>query len=196
VSQATISLRVTAEEATPDACLAAMDSTVTTIHQSLRQLVFGEGDETELQHVVAQLLIERGATLSTAEWGTAGVLAQWLNDVPENERFFRGGLLANSHSVLVGALGIPAEVIEQFGTSSAETARAMAEHCRQQMQSDYALAVSAIPTGEAETFFLALATPHETIVRSARTIGHPDILRPRSAKQALDLLRLTLLKSR
>jgi nicotinamide-nucleotide amidase len=170
-----------------------MEPTVATIYDCLKQLVFGEGDDVELQHVVAVALAAHGATLSTAEWGTAGMLMQWLQDVPSSERVYRGGVLANSESALTNGLGVSPALLAQFGPSSAEVSRAMAEQCRARLQSDYALAVSAIPEGEAEIFYLALATPQQTLVKSARTIGHPDLLRPRSAKQALDLLRLTLL---
>jgi nicotinamide-nucleotide amidase len=195
VSHATISLRVTAEEASPEACRAAMESTVATIHDSLKQLVFGEGEDTELQHVIGRMLAQRGATLATAEWGTAGVLSQWLDTIDNSQDVYRGGIVINSAAALAGGLGVSADAVRLYGTSSAAVARAMAEQARVRLHADFGLAVSAIPTGEAETFHLALATPHGTEVRPARTIGHPDLLRTRSAKQALDLLRLTLLNA-
>jgi nicotinamide-nucleotide amidase len=193
VSQATISLRITAEESSAERCLAATEPTVATIRECLQRLAFGEGDETELQHVVVQMLFKRRQTLATAERGTCGLIANWLNDTDEGELVFRGGMAVNHDVALVDALGVPGEVLATTGPFSAETAVAMAEQCRERFRADYALAVSAIPTGEAEVFHIALATPRETIVKPARTIGHPDLLRPRSAKQSLDLLRHTLL---
>lgn len=193
VSQATISLRITAEEATPEACLTAMESTVETIQGCLKQLVFGEGDDTELQHVVARMLARRGRKIAVVEGGTAGIVAEWLHETDEGELVLRGGMTIGDDVALVETLGVPREIVETHGPSSAEAATAMAERCRALFRTDFGLAITPIPRGEAETFCLALATPRETVVRSARTIGHPDLLLPRSAKQALDLVRLTLL---
>jgi nicotinamide-nucleotide amidase len=193
VSQATISLRITAEEATPEACFTAMESTVETIHGCLKQLVYGEGDQTELQHVVARMLAERGDKIAVAEGGTAGVVAEWLHETAGGETVLRGGITVGDDVALVETLGVPRTVVEAHGPFSAETATAMAERCRAMFRTDHGLAITAIPRGEAETFHIALATPRETLVRPARTIGHPDLLLPRSAKQALDLVRLTLL---
>ena len=63
--------------ATPDACYAAMEPTVDTIRQCLGKLVFGEEDD-ELEHAVVRLLGQHQRTLATCEWGTAGLVADWL----------------------------------------------------------------------------------------------------------------------
>lgn len=192
VSKATITLRVTALEDDEAACHAAMQPTLKTIRDCLGDLIFGEEDD-ELQHAVARLLAERRQTLATAEWGTAGLLSRWLNDVPEPRTVYRGGIVINAANVLGGGNARLAGQLDLHGTGSAEMAQAMAQHCREMFASDYALAVADIPAGDAEQFFIALATPEETLVRPSRTLGHPAILLPRSAKQALNLLRLTLL---
>ena len=46
------------------------------------------------------------------------------------------------------------------------------------------------------TCYLGLATPSGIRVEGRRLVGHPDILKVRAAKQALDLLRLHLLSER
>src|SRR4029079_11310024 len=71
VSQATITLRITAEGETPAAARAAMQPTIDTIHQCLGNLIFGYEDD-ELEHAVLRLLRQHGKTLAVVEWGTAG----------------------------------------------------------------------------------------------------------------------------
>ncbi len=71
VHKATITLRITAQGDTIDACREQMQSTVQTIHDCLGSIVFGEEDD-ELEDAVARLLESRGATLATVEFGTAG----------------------------------------------------------------------------------------------------------------------------
>src|SRR5262245_23545871 len=77
VSQATITLRVTAEGETAAATRAAMQPTIDTIHQCLGDLIFGYEDE-ELQDAVVRLLREKKQTLNVMEWGTHGLVSQWL----------------------------------------------------------------------------------------------------------------------
>ena len=89
-SKATISLRITAEGPTPEACQAAMQPTADTIYQCLGDLVFGEDGDT-LQDVVVRLLAQRRQTLATVECGSGGTLAAWLSEADPNLRVFRGG---------------------------------------------------------------------------------------------------------
>ena len=76
-----------------------------------------------------------------------------------------------------------------------------AEGCRSQFGADFGLAISPISLpgadreDEALEYFYALAVDDKVIVKSATTAGHPDIVRDRAAKQALNLLRRVLLRS-
>ncbi|HUG93097.1 MAG TPA: CinA family nicotinamide mononucleotide deamidase-related protein [Planctomycetaceae bacterium] len=80
--EATITLRIAAQGATPDECRAKVDAAATLIRERLGPLVFGEQGE-RLEQVVLRMLAGRGLTLATCEVGTAGLLAQWLTDVPD-----------------------------------------------------------------------------------------------------------------
>ena len=66
VSDATITLRITADGATADECLAAAEPTAALIRESLGSLVFGEEDD-ELEDSVARLLAQGNKTLATIE---------------------------------------------------------------------------------------------------------------------------------
>ena len=87
-SKATISLRITAEGPTPEACQAAMQPTADTIYQCLGDFVFGEDGDT-LQDVVVRLLAQRGQTLSTVECGSGGALAEALSSADPELRVSR-----------------------------------------------------------------------------------------------------------
>ncbi len=172
VSQATITLRITAEGETREAALAAMQPTIDTIQACLGDLIFGYEDD-ELQDVVVRLLRERKQTLSVMEWGTLGFVTNWLADTGADD-VFRGG------TVLTGC--------DQWSeTGTFFTAKA-----------DLILVIGPAPQGVSLTttpgtipVFLVRDQP---ILRTDFPFaGHPDILRPRAAKQALNLLRLHLL---
>jgi nicotinamide-nucleotide amidase len=195
-SKTTIILRVAAEGASEEECCAAMASTVETIYQTFGDLIFGEGPD-ELQDVVLRLLAQRQKTLATAEWGTAGLVADWLGAVSCADHYL-GGLVVPSATAAQRLLDVPAEVVTDGG-ASAEVARAMADGCRQRFGADYGLAVSQFPpvdpNGEAKPVFFALATAEGVTVKPVPFGGHPDTLKIYAAKQALNLIRLTLLRN-
>lgn len=197
VSDATITLRVTACGATDEACQAAMAPTIVTIRDCLGALVFGEEDD-ELPDVVVRLLAERGATLATVEWGTAGIIAQWLGDVPGSGDVVKAGLVVGGSRGSMRLLDISAASLMKDGVVGDEAVKAMAKACRERVEADFGLAIGPFPHFDPAAsvpgrVHFALATSETVFMRSSPFAGHPAILKPRAAKQALDHLRLHLL---
>lgn len=192
VHGATITLRITAARDSSEACCRAMEPTVALIHESLGDLVFGEGDD-ELEHAVVRLLDEQNKTLATAEWGSGGMVAHWLSEADEGRARFLGGFIARSQAALSLLMGLPV-------TEDKQLAGAMAETCRTKMGADYGLAIGELPAvdpkaAEPPLFTYAVAGPRGTTVKQSPYAGHPEILKSRGGKQALNLLRLTLLRA-
>ncbi len=197
-SKATIILRITAEAANEQECDAAIEPTVATIRQSLGNLVFGEGED-ELQHAVVHLLQEKKRTLAVAEWGTGGLVANWLGGVAQTERCYLGGLVVRDAAALARALDVPADLIDRHTPQSAQVADAMAQNCRHRFNADLGLAVGPFPefdpnASHPERFHVALATQDGISSKSYAFAGHPALLRLLSAKRALNLARLSLLE--
>ena len=196
-SKATITLRITADGATEDECRAAIAPVEATIRQCLGALVFGVGDD-ELQHVVVQLLRQRGKTLATAECGTAGLMAAWLSGVDGAADVFRGGLVltqGDRRNFCVTENGtVPVGMHESVD--------AMAAACREQFAADYGLAIDILPSpmgrgvgGEGSgppTIRVALASAEGVRSESLPDIPHPALSHIFRAKQALNFLRLAL----
>ncbi|MBL9082371.1 MAG: CinA family nicotinamide mononucleotide deamidase-related protein, partial [Planctomycetales bacterium] len=95
VHEATITLRITAAGRDEAECRAAMEPTAQTIYECLGELVFGEEDD-ELQDAVVRLLARRDLTLAVGEWGTAGLLTEWLHELPDAERYVVGATVVAS----------------------------------------------------------------------------------------------------
>jgi nicotinamide-nucleotide amidase len=198
VHDATITLRITAAGSSPEECLAAMEPTVATIQQCLGTLVFGEEDD-ELEHAVARLLREQGKTLATVEVGTAGLLDNWLGDVPGAADWYAGGMvLPSAKSVDRFIQQTNVEAAQSETIVGGKLAKSLAITCRDQFAADLGLAIGPFPmfdsqAAEPEKFSVALATPTGVPVRASTFAGHPSILKPRAAKMALNLVRLYLL---
>jgi nicotinamide-nucleotide amidase len=196
VHAATITLRVTAEGPSEEACFTAMQPTLETIRQCLGSLVFGEEDD-ELEEAVVRLLDTADRTLVTIEAGTGGLLAEGLARAARRDRRYLGGQVVHSPVMLEHVLASAGKRVAHSAETSREVAEAMADTARRSSGADYALAVGPFPADGANDpqapFHFALATPQRILVKASSLIGHPTIWQPRAAKAALNLLRLTLL---
>jgi nicotinamide-nucleotide amidase len=197
-SQTTIILRITAEGASPEACRAAMEPTVATIRKNLGSLVYGEEDE-GLQHAVARLLRRQNKSLATVEWGTGGLLADWLGDLDAAQGFYLGGLAVTGHPALHRVLDVPADLLARQETAGGEIVELMAVRCRERFGADLGLAVGRFPkidghAAEPKPVFIALAASGGAKRRSVPLAGHPATLRVMMAKHALNMVRLELLE--
>ena len=203
VHGATITLRVSAEGDSPAACAAYMEPTIGTIRECLGELIFGEEDD-ELEHAVVRLLRAKNKTLATAEWGSGGMIAHWLSEVTDSRAYYLGGMVLPNikavHNLVqpAGRAAVSESQPDEAGFMKLLVER-MAEECRELFGADYGLAVGELPAVGAnaagtDKLWFAAASDTGTTAVSAPFIGHPDILKARGGKQALNLLRLTLLK--
>ena len=189
VHQATITLRITAEGPDREQCWQSMQPTLATIRQTLGSLVFGE-EEDELQHAVVRELRSRRLTLAVCDWGTRGLVARWLNEVDDvDEPCVQGAVVVSSADGLRVLLETPEVVLPG---DSKEMVGWMASTIRIRCHSHYGLAIGPAPhlPQTSPQIALAIATPAGVNVYDRSFAGHPEILVPRAAKCALDVVRL------
>lgn len=192
VSRATITLRITAEGETVPVARESMQHTIDVIHQCLGNLVFGY-EEDEMQHAVLRVLRERQQTLAVVEFGTAGLVQQWLGECPEAGDTFRGGVVLRDAAGIEILSGLAAEMANMMGLGSAAAMGIVAQAARERFGADFALAIGPLPP-VGQNLQIAIAGPPGVVPREIPFTGHPDILKPRAAKQALNLVRLAVLE--
>jgi len=179
---------------------------------ALGDLIYGH-DEQTLQEVVANQLFEINAklqagatpfTVTTAESCTGGLLAKLLTDLSGSSGYFHRGFVTYSNEAKTDLLGVDPQLIRQHGAVSEEVAKAMALGALDRPNAKAALAISGIagptggtPTKPVGTVCIALATVDGSAPQvHARTFlfpGDRDMIRDRSAKMALTMLRFHLL---
>ena len=190
-------------------------------YSALGDLIFGEDDTTLPQSVAALLtsppsgfvavtmptpenkmltVSTRAATVATAESCTGGLLAKMLTDIPGSSAWFKQGWVTYSNESKEALLNVPAGLIEQFGAVSEAVVKVMANSARARARCDYALAISGIagPSGGSSdkpvgTVCIALAHPKGVQTRTFLFPGDREMIRDRSAKMALTMLRFHLL---
>ena len=183
VHRGTITLRITAAGDSDEDCRSQMASTISTIHECLGDLVFGE-EHDELADITLGLLKDRQETVAVCEWGTAGLLNQWLGASANHG--YVGGMVLRSLDQLDG------EETRFEDPHSEPFAQRMADIAREQFDATYGIAVTAFPvSGNPEDrYTIAMSSGNKTITKSNPLAPHPDIRRDLAAKQVINLLRL------
>ncbi len=154
--------------------------------------------EPSLEEAVLAQLRARRETLALAESMTGGLLASRLTAIPGASSAFLGGATVYSSRAKVALLGLIPAQLQEDGTVSEATSRALAEAVRTRLGATWGLGITgnAGPTCEgsapAGSAFIALAGPGGTVCRSLALAGDRVDVQLRSSAQALDLLRRTL----
>ena len=113
---------------------------------------------------------------------------------------FRGGLISYATD-LKEEWGVPREVVERHGVISVETARAMAQAARERLHADIGVGVTGVAGPDTQedkpvgTVHIAVASADWVRDTSQRFNGGRAEIKWRAAQTALNLLRLSLLRT-
>ena len=86
-------------------------------------------------NTIVNNLIEQELTISTMESCTGGFLISTITDVEGASNITEGGFVTYSNKQKI-AVGVPEEIIDNFGVYSSKTAFNMAQVCREKMKAD------------------------------------------------------------
>ena len=217
VSQATITLRISALGADENEFRNKIQPTIDEIHKQLGLLVFGEG-EIDIDAATHALMLDRGVSLGVVEVGSGAWIQHRLAKLSQQSS---NGLQASHWFPSLKA------VIESFDTRKDSRALALdlglnsfsdkpsaediqtylalaAERFREEYDLDLCLAAGVYPTWVAVStskslpssdFSFSLARRGKKTKQTAVSLGaHPDVLYHRLAKAGLNYLRLELLQ--
>jgi nicotinamide-nucleotide amidase len=195
-----VRLRITGRGKEETALSLELDEKVNALKVALADIMVTDRDE-PIEVTVGRLLQTSNLTVGTAESCTGGYIAHLLSKHPGSSKFFKGSIVSYHNAVKESLLHVPHDTLISVGAVSAETVAIMARNAREQLGTDYALAVSGIlgPDGGTEEkpvgmVWMAVADADQVHTHELRL--HYDRVRnmEQTALQALHYLRRLISK--
>ncbi|MBE9063671.1 competence/damage-inducible protein A [cf. Phormidesmis sp. LEGE 11477] len=198
-----VTLRISARAESVTAATQLIDPVAIKIKEITGTACYGQDDQS-LAEVVGELLKARSQTLSVAESCTGGSLGGLITAIPGSSSYFWGGVISYDNQVKQQILGVDKAVLARCGAVSAEVAAAMAVGVRDRLGTDWALSITGIagPGGGSDEKPVGLVYIGLASAGGTKTEKHlfgqeasRDRIRQQSALSALNLIRLSLLRS-
>lgn len=193
-----VELRITAKAPDPAAAQALIAPVEEELRSRFGPLVYGV-DVSSLEEVCLALLKDQGLSLACAESCTGGLIAKRITDLAGASSVFHGGVVSYTNEVKHGVLGVPRELLDQFGAVSAPVAEAMAEGARRALGADLAVSATGVAGPDPDDrgnpvglVYVALAWDGGVFVRTVHAAGPRERVRTVAASHAFDLLRRRL----
>lgn len=191
-------LRITAKAKTEAEAKALIVPIKTALKERLGNAVYAEG-ETDMQTVVAELLLAQKKTLAVAESCTGGMITSKLIEYPGISNVLLEGCVTYSNDAKMHRLGVQAETLEKYTAVSEQTAAEMAEGVAKTSGADIGIATTGIagPDGGTEEHpvglvYIGLYINGKTTVTKYHYVGKRNKIRARATMNALNLLREAL----
>jgi len=194
-----IQVQITTQALTEKETDKLLQSSVNQLSKILDNYIYGSDDDT-LEEVVGKLLKTKKLTVAVAESCTGGMLGEMITRIPGSSEYFQGGVISYSAQIKEELLKVPPEVIKKYGEVSKEVSQLMAEGVRSCCHSDIGISITGIagPGGATEKkkvglVYMALADGKKTITQKHQLFGNRQLIRLRSARRALNMLRMYLM---
>ena len=143
---------------------------------------------------LVRLLTQQGLTITAAESLTGGRIAAAITSVPGSSNVFPGGVVSYCDRIKHEVLGVPEDVLSEFGAVSAPAAGAMARGAARLMGTELALSATGLagPAGAGSanpvgTVFLGLCAMGQVRVERHVFSGDREAVRTQSMDRALEL---------
>lgn len=103
-----------------------------------------------LEQQAANILTQRGLTLSTAESCTGGLISKRITDISGASKFYKGGACTYCNEIKHRILHVKQETLDTYTAVSRQTAEEMARGCAQVFDTDISISVTGYAEGDGE----------------------------------------------
>ena len=177
------------------------------IEKRVGEYIYLVGDEdisstqTEMNTVVANLLIENKFTISIAESLTGGKISSMLVEKSGISEAFLEGIVCYSNKSKINTLGVREETLEKFGAVSEEVAKEMVLGVAKRLGADFAVATTGIagPNSDGSgkpvgLVYIGIYAQGDISAKECLFTGDRELIRYRTSVEALEEVRRNILK--
>ncbi|MEJ9280797.1 competence/damage-inducible protein A [Ureibacillus thermosphaericus] len=154
---------------------------------------YGVDDDT-LASKAVEILLQNKLTISAAESLTAGLFQSELAEIPGVSGTLVGGMVTYTEEAKIKQLGIPKELLNQYGIVSSECAASMARNVREKFGTDIGVGLTGAAGPEphdgepAGTIWIGIAIGEDVVTRKLQLSGLRNTNRLRTVKYTLSYL--------
>lgn len=163
---------------------------------------YGEGEDTTIESVLSQLLIEKDLKIATVESCTGGLIASRLVSCSGISDVFLEGSVTYSNEAKMRTVNVKHDTLLAVGAVSEETAKEMAEGIALRAGADIGVSTTGIAgpgggTEEKPVGLVYIGVYYKGNVKAYRYVfnGNRNKVRNRATVTALDLVRRTILEN-
>ncbi len=193
-----VRLRLTGKSEDEKQLLGELEAEIQKLVPLIKEYIYGYDDD-NIESVIANLLVQKNKTISTAESCTGGYLAHQFTQLAGSSRYYIGGVVAYSNQIKISQLGVKPQTLDEFGAVSEQTIIEMAKGVREAMKTDIGLATSGVagpdggsPEKPVGTVWVAYATESEVVTKKLSLTKDRMLNITLSANYLLNLLRVRL----
>lgn len=195
-----VTLRITAKSKDYEKANDLIKSIEDKIKDRVGKYIYGYDDST-LEETVAKLLVKNNMTIAVSESCTGGMVSSKLIDYPGISQSFIEGCVTYSNEAKMNRLGVKKETLDKYGAVSSETAIEMAVGIAKNLNTNIGLSTTGVagPGGGTDEkpvglVYIGIYINGDVKVKKCNFSGSRDKIRSRATNEALNLLRLELLK--
>lgn len=195
-----VTLRITAKSKDDEKANDLIKSIEEKIKDRVGKYIYGY-DDTTLEETVAKLLVKNNMTIAVSESCTGGMVSSKLIDYPGISQSFIEGCVTYSNEAKMNRLGVKKETLDKYGAVSSETAIEMAVGIAKNLNTNIGLSTTGVagPGGGTDEkpvglVYIGIYINGDVNVKKCNFSGSRDKIRSRATNEALNLLRLELLK--
>lgn len=195
-----VRLRLTAKSTNITILTAAIEKYTDEISTELKGYVYGY-DELAITQCIQQILLQKQATLATAESCTGGYISHLITQNSGSSMVFNGSIVCYTNKVKTTILGVSTDILEQHTAYSVACVESMLQGLKNVLNADYGIAISGVagPDGGSAltpvgTVFIGVYSPNETKVQSFNFGDNRALIIERAAMHSLHILWKMLIK--
>lgn len=126
----------------------------------------------DLDERLADSLLQRHATVATAESCTAGLVAARLADRPGSSAYLIGGFVTYANEAKTAEVAVPVDLLARVGAVSEEVSIAMAKGARERLGTTYGLSTTGVAGPDGGTAGKPVGLVHVSVASAAHTWHH------------------------